>query len=201
MAVTYQSYEWMNTKRTVNAQPEAMDSNINYDIFTGTTGNSISTANLVRSTQFVVLEEVGLTPFRGANLQLVINTTSYFENPDKTVSQGIPGLASPYPVGSASGNIAGLTDSILPFGVMKNLPIYILPGQHWSFQFNVKTSIVAGAESAASVGCSIVYTLYDGPDAMIANKLLEKGFPVTEDTVNTYKVNLLAQQELMEGYL
>ena len=99
MAVTYQSYEWMNTKRTVNAQPEAMDSNINYDIFTGTTGNSISTANLVRSTQFVVLEEVGLTPFRGANLQLVINTTSYFENPDKTVSQGIPGLASPYPVG------------------------------------------------------------------------------------------------------
>ena len=64
-----------------------------------------------------------------------------------------------------------------------------------------KTSIVAGAESAASVGCSIVYTLYDGPDAMIANKLLEKGFPVTEDTVNTYKVNLLSQQELMEGSL
>ena len=36
---------------------------------------------------------------------------------------------------------------------------------------------------------------------ILANKLLEKGFPVTEDTVNTYKVNLLAQQELMEGSL
>ena len=201
MAITYQSYEWMNTARTVNASPESVDANINYDIFTGNTGNSISTANLVRSTEFIVLEEFGLTPFRGANLQLVINTTSYFQNPDGTVSEGMPGLASPYPVGAASGNITGLTDAVMPFGVMKNLPIYILPGQHWSFEFNVQTSIVAGAKTAASVGCSVIYTLYDGPDALIANKLLESGFPVNEDTVNTYKINLLAQQSYVEDLL
>ena len=47
MAITYQSYEWMNTARTVNASPESVDANINYDVFTGNTGNSISTANLV----------------------------------------------------------------------------------------------------------------------------------------------------------
>lgn len=198
MGVTYQSYEWMNVARDVNAVSQVLSSDLSYDIFTGTVGNSISTANLVRPTQFIVIEDVGVTPFSGANLQLVINTTSYFQNPDNTVGGGIPGLAAPYPVGCASGNVTNLTDAVLPFNIMKQIPVYILPGQHWTFEFNVVSSI-ALSEAGAAVGCSVVYTLYDGVDALIANKLLESGFGITQENIDNYKMNLLSQNTIGDG--
>ena len=36
------------------------------------------------------------TPYRDGAVQIRINTTDYFQNPDVTNQDGIPGLASPY---------------------------------------------------------------------------------------------------------
>ena len=40
----------------------------------------------------------------------------------------------------------------------------------------------------------IKYTLYDGPDALIANKLLEMGVTVNPNNVDWYKRTLIEQQ-------
>ena len=42
--------------------------------------------------------------------------------------------------------------------------------------------------------CFVKYTLYDGPDALIANKLLEMGITVNPSNVDWYKRSLLEQQ-------
>jgi len=43
-------------------------------------------------------------------------------------------------------------------------------------------------------GIFIKYTLYDGPDALIANKLLELGITVNPANVDWYKRTLIEQQ-------
>jgi len=198
MAVSYQVYEWMNMKREVNALPEALAAGGEYDIFTGSVGNSISNSNVVRSNQFVVMNDMSVTPFNGLSLNLRINTTKYFQNPDTTVSEGVSGLLSPYPCGNPRNIGFTLSGSIRPSFSMEKIPVYILPGQSFTIEATA-TSAVGGGREGAAVGCAVVYTLYDGADALVANKLLESGFPVTEDNVNTYKMNLLQQNELMEG--
>ena len=40
----------------------------------------------------------------------------------------------------------------------------------------------------------VKYTLYDGPDALIANKLLEMGVSVNPNNVDWYKRTLIEQQ-------
>ena len=52
-----------------------------------------------------------------------------------------------------------------------------------------------GANSGNAVAQAFVkYTLYDGPDALIANKLLELGISVSPANVDWYKRSLLEQQ-------
>ena len=82
---------------------------------------------------------------------------------------------------------------------MEKIPVYILPGQSFTVEATATSAVPGGGGEGAAVGCAVVYTLYDGADALVANKLLESGFPVTEDNVNTYKMNLLQQNELTEG--
>tara|TARA_R110000851_G_scaffold161993_4_gene305722 strand:+ start:376 stop:1299 length:924 start_codon:yes stop_codon:yes gene_type:complete len=47
--------------------------------------------------------------------------------------------------------------------------------------------------SGAAVAAFIKYTLYDGPDALIANKLLEMGVTVNPNNVDWYKRSLIEQ--------
>ena len=44
------------------------------------------------------------------------------------------------------------------------------------------------------VACFVKYTLYDGPDALIANKLLELGVTINPNNVDWYKRSLIEQQ-------
>jgi hypothetical protein len=46
-------------------------------------------------------------------------------------------------------------------------------------------------EPSAAVAAFVKYTLYDGPDALIANKLLEMGITVNPNNVDWYKRSLL----------
>ena len=41
----------------------------------------------------------------------------------------------------------------------------------------------------------VKYTLYDGPDALIANKLLELGVTINPNNVDWYKRTLIEQQQ------
>ncbi len=124
-----------------------------------------------------------------AYLQVRINTTDYFLNPDNVTNDGIPGTASPYP-------------RSLDFQPSFNLypDVYVLPGQVW----DVRYTSYAPAPNWGKTGNGLLngadhnafckYTLYDGPDALIANKLLEMGISINPGNVDWYKRSLLSAQ-------
>ena len=118
---------------------------------------------------------------------------------------GIPGLASPYPRGAPSTvNLnaaagAGLvdTDNILKsFDLYPD--VYVLPGQTFQILYTPlegTTPTGFAATSTVVVSAFIKYTLYDGPDALIANKLLELGVTINPNNVDWYKRSLIEQQQ------
>ena len=151
-------------------------------------------------------------------VQVRINTTDYFLNPDNVTNDGIPGTASPYP-------------RSLDFQPSFNLypDVYVLPGQVWDVRVTSycrdavaigatgaggavtltanagdwgkapagTASIIAGAGSLMNgidFNAFCKYTLYDGPDALIANKLLEMGISINPGNVDWYKRSLLSAQ-------
>ena len=124
-----------------------------------------------------------------AYLQVRINTTDYFLNPDNVTNDGIPGTASPYP-------------RSLDFQPSFNLypDVYVLPGQVWDVRYTAyaaqtnwgTTAAIIANGSAHNAFCK--YTLYDGPDALIANKLLEMGISINPGNVDWYKRSLLSAQ-------
>ena len=210
MAVSYQVWEWSNmgdanlnqaTNRTPNGKPMPLTANQEYDIFTGSTGNAMTNPPLVRGTQFTLIEEMGVTPTQGSQVQIVVNTTSYFKNPDGVVSDGIPATAIPYPCGASvwSETTSPTTD---PRGTGITLPsfkldppLYIMPGQKWTMVYKSTQGVAGnvGDNSGGSVGCMIYYMMYDGIDALIANKLVEMALPVNLNNIDWFKQKTLAQ--------
>ena len=125
-----------------------------------------------------------------AYVQIRINTTDYFLDPDNVGNDGVPGTASPYP-------------RSVNFQPCFNLypDVYVLPGQTWDIRVTAYQSVnYAGAGLAATalaqgdLQCFVKYTLYDGPDALIANKLLEMGISVNPGNVDWYKRTLIQSQ-------
>ena len=189
MAMRSQLYEWTATASIVDIQSS---------IFIGGTGNNITKPAETTATQFVVIEQVassGSNPGGSATgtytavagngglhmfAQVRINTTDYFLDPDNKPNDGIPGTASPYP----------RTLTLQPsFSLYPD--IYVLPGQVW----DVLVTQRGTADNLQAVQqCFVKYTLYDGPDALIANKLLELGISVSPANVDWYKRSLIQQQ-------
>ena len=198
------------------------NSGIQTSIFIGGFGNNITKPAETTATEFVVIEDVSCTPSLAADaatttagaalavgqlagwtvvattamwgprayVQVRINTTDYFLNPDNVTNDGIPGTASPYP-------------RSLDFQPSFNLypDVYVLPGQVWDVRY---TAYCAATNWGTTVGNSVTngnahnafckYTLYDGPDALIANKLLEMGISINPGNVDWYKRSLLSAQ-------
>ena len=126
----------------------------------------------------------------GGHAQIRINTTDYFQNPDVTDQEGIPGAASPYPRGIDNGAVTA--DYVLKsFDLYPD--IYVLPGQVWDVLYTAGAALVA-TNDFDTVAVFVKYTLYDGPDALIANKLLELGITVNPNNVDWYKRTLIEQQ-------
>jgi len=189
MAMRSQLYEWTATASIVDIQSS---------IFIGGTGNNITKPAETTATQFVVIEQVassGSNPGGSATgtytstagngglhmfAQVRINTTDYFLDPDNKPNDGIPGTASPYP----------RTLTLQPsFSLYPD--IYVLPGQVWDVLV-VQRGLASNTQ--ATQQCFVKYTLYDGPDALIANKLLELGISVSPANVDWYKRSLIQQQ-------
>ncbi len=186
MAMRSQLYEWkQNTTSSIE--------NVQSSIFIGGTGNNITKPAETTATQFVVIEQVASTPSNpgsystaGAggiqnDMQVRINTTDYFLDPDNKPNDGIPGAASPYPRAVAFQPAFTLYPDV-----------YVLPGQVWDCLITGRGPNQAAGETLSEA--FVKYTLYDGPDALIANKLLELGISVSPSNVDWYKRSLISQQ-------
>ncbi len=224
MAMRSQVYEWTNMggdavngavstiRQTVDPSAKSIAKNSKTDIFIGGIGTNITKPAETTATQFVVIEDIATSPTSGGAVQVRINTTDYFQNPDVTDQAGVPGSASPYPRGTSSNGgigteemvaggaiqlIAG--DNVLPsFSLTPE--VYVLPGQTYSVLYTAVDAAIPGNNDSATraatttVACFVKYTLYDGPDSLIANKLLEMGITVNPSNVDWYKRSLLEQQ-------
>jgi hypothetical protein len=209
MSMRSQVYEWDSTGMTVGTQVGQRTS-----IFVGGVGNNITKPAETTATEFVVIEDIATTPSLGcwagvadntvirglvvdatagtaglagprSYVQVRINTTDYFLDPDNIPNDGIPGAASPYP-------------RSINFQPAFNLypDVYVLPGQVWDVlvTFYNAGAFLAGTSVAGELMCFVKYTLYDGPDALIANKLLEMGISINPGNVDWYKRSLLQAQ-------
>ena len=214
MSMRSQVYEWSNLaagglgltsvatlRRSVDAQPQVVPANREFDIFIGGIGNNITKPAETTATQFIVIEDIACSAWLGGALQVRINTTDYFQNPDVTDQAGVPGLASPYPRGSSntlaatSALEAANTNNLLKsFDLYPD--IYVLPGQVFLILYSLTTTNAdfPAANQTAVVSAFVKYTLYDGPDALIANKLLELGVTINPNNVDWYKRTLIEQQ-------
>jgi len=207
MAMRSQVYEWDGFRNATTANRlSATQVGKSVSIFIGGYGNNITKPAETTATQFVVIEEIASTPsyfavqsaagatsVRGlagssihayfgplAYTQIVINTTEYFLDPDNIANSGVPGAASPYP-------------RSVNFQPSFNLhpTVYVLPGQTFDVRYtHFSTSAGYGAGDNQ---CFVKYTLYDGPDSLIANRLLEMGITVNPGNVDWYKRSLLSR--------
>ncbi len=198
MAMRSQVYEWANLatagssssiRRVASAVQVQIPADTSVDIFIGGYGNNITKPAETTATQFVVIEDVACSPAYGGAVQVRINTTDYFQNPDVTVQNGIPGLASPYPVGTSSDGAVTSDNILSSFNLYPD--VYVLPGQTWSVLYKPRSTVFGAGASSAAVAAFVKYTLYDGPDALIANKLLEMGVTVNPNNVDWYKRTLI----------
>ncbi len=184
MAMRSQLYQWIANSTFVP--------NNTSSIFIGTTGNNITKPAETTATQFVVIEQVASTGndpsgYKAAATtgiqmyaQIRINTTDYFLDPDNKPNDGIPGAASPYP----------RTLTLQPSFTLYP-DVYVLPGQVYDV---LVTNRSKSNGDSPQMRCFVKYTLYDGPDALIANKLLELGISVSPANVDWYKRSLISQQ-------
>ena len=208
MSMRSQVYEWSNLQTSSNQlrrlstdQPAQVVQNREYDIFTGGVGNNITKPAETTATQFIVIEDIAASPVISGAVQIRINTTDYFQNPDVTNMNGIPGLASPYPRGAnstldltvATAATVGSENILKSFDLYPD--VYVLPGQTFQILYLTPSGTTTDATSTEVVSCFVKYTLYDGPDALIANKLLELGVTINPNNVDWYKRSLIEQQQ------
>lgn len=201
MAMRSQIYEWSNLApggtgstltRATSDDVVALVSGTQISVFTGGVGYNITKPAETTATQFVVIEDIACSPSdatnQGGDVQIRINTTDYFQNPDVTQMAGVSGTASPYPRGITDG-----TNNLLKsFDLYPD--VYVLPGQVWDVLFTGDVADLVQSTTADCVAAFIKYTLYDGPDALIANKLLELGITINPANVDWYKRTLIEQQ-------
>ena len=202
MSMRSQVYEWANLS-AVNGTASLRRSNADVitlvpanqatDIFIGGIGNNISKPAETTATQFIVIEDISCSPWLAGSVQVRINTTDYFQNPDVTQMNGVPGLASPYPRGSPATVTAAANAAYSPDNLLKSFDlypdVYVLPGQ----VFQILYTTPQGSTTEV-VMAFVKYTLYDGPDALIANKLLELGVTINPNNIDWYKRSLIEQQ-------
>jgi hypothetical protein len=212
MSMRSQVYEWANLstsgnymlRRGLDAVAVTVPIDREISVFTGQYGNNITKPAETTATQFVVIEDLAASAYFGGAVQVVINTTSYFQNPDVTQQAGVPGTASPYPRGSSdTSQVANADNGVQLLNAFELTPdVYVLPGQVWDMRYSQTVTNNVGARtvgntntlSTSAVAAFVKYTLYDGPDALIANKLLELGVTVNPNNVDWYKRTLIEQQ-------
>ena len=210
MAIRGELYEWELTgnELTLADIPPAGQE---FSIFTSGYGNSLNQTALVSEDSFVVINRIACTPGVSPNnyevvggiltkwtpnmfVQIVIDTTGYYRDPQNLYHAGISGMASPYPM---------TVNRIKYYDLFP--PIYVLPDQTWDVRFTIYNDLLKAYENGlfTNVDDKIVlaqvfvdYTLYNGTDAILARKLLSLGVPVTIDSVQWLRQLILQNKGL-----
>jgi len=232
MAIRKQIYTWElmgdNTSGKLSASPYGTHyppPGIEHSILYGKYGNVQSgrQTGLVKEDDFLVIESVSCTPgispygYRTSALlsgdlikwtpnmfvNIIIDTTNYYQDPQNVWSSGVSGFASPYPRQTRDEPYYELWP-----------PIYVLPDQTVDIRYTLFNDIQLSAESDSwdnipdstlLAAVYVEYTHYDGTDAMMARKLMNLGIPVTVGTVENYRRLLLKSKgletETFEFYL
>ena len=190
-----------------NPRPTNITAGQSTDTFSDSVGPSLTKPTATMATQFIVIEKPLCSIIAQGRVKPIVNTTAYNVNPDGTSNDtsSFPGLSYPFPDGAevndATGIAAGNAGQYVYSMAKLNQPIYILPGQTFQNKFiplsGVSGSTVTGGEGTYTPGDSVVsfttFSVYDGPDALIASKLVEMGYPVSMSNVDWYKRQLLAE--------
>lgn len=248
MPSTVQYYEWLNQGVGIESRSEDMDyqvptgwstGGISLNIFNPTSGgayigNKLSKTPVVKNNQFIVINKIGVSPYLQGTIDIKVNQTYYFQNPDGTMITtnnderteqpvGISGTLYPYPCyAQVPSNRGGITmpsgggaedyfqddgQILIPIAKKLDPPIYILGGQSFSFVYNAASDnvIIQGSRpletypGGGTVMVFVSYTLHEGPEALLANQLLEMGIPITNNNIDWLKrktmVNMLYEVE------
>jgi len=175
--------------------------------------NKAEVPPFVSEDMFVVVEFFASTPgllpnyaASGGNLvswspngfvQIVVETTGYYQDPANVYDYGISGDASPFPWFNLESVSEVRHYALKP-------PLYILPLQTWDIRYtmmnDLRAAVLAGGltvpDDVVIARCFIQYQLYNGADAMICERLVKLGIPVTVDNVEWFKRQLLQSQGL-----
>jgi hypothetical protein len=197
MAVRRQAFEWRNVMpigKTVNlnSHPVLVPNNVHtvplsagipYDIFVGNVGNTLDVPGELKAFQYIVLDAVAVSP-PTLQAQIYVNTTRYFQNPDRSVSQGISGNIVPFPNGKGG---------IINYDYQEGLQpaLYISPNQVWGVEVTPLedipeyTGVDVTDENIAF--CFVKYLLIDGVDALVAKALIDAGWELSVQNIQKYK--------------
>ena len=167
-------------------------------IFIGGFGNNITKPAETTATEFVVIEDVSCTPSLNANAGVATNDIAGVTAGAGAASNGVGNAAAQLNTGqlatwqltnnlAAGGNYTGCSAGV--FG-----PVAYTGD--WGKAAAGLAGIVAGdaVMNGIDFNAFCKYTLYDGPDALIANKLLEMGISINPGNVDWYKRSLLSSQ-------
>lgn len=215
MAISNQQYQWNlfgNGAFVATDFPIAGGEN---SIFVGAYGTAqngnLNAVAMVQDTEFVVVEKIGCTPgvspegsvsdagslttwIPNMCIQLVIESTGYYRDPQNVYSCGISGMASPYPA----------SIDVIPYYELWP-PIYIIPGQVWDVRYTFYNDLHAAFDEGyfTSIPNNVClgrvyvrYTLFTDSDSLIANKLLSLGLPVSVESVQWFRRLLLESRGL-----
>jgi len=175
------------------------------DIFNGGIGNNLDIPGQLKAYQFIVLDGIAVYP-QFFNAQIIVNTTRYFQDPDGVPSRlgGISGRVVPYPQGaiatktsSAKADLAVVNlQNILKNGLQP--PIIIKPGDRWAVEVKNNSDSFFPASNRLGRGgdivvarCFIKYLLIDGADCIVAQKLIDAGWPLTVENLWRYKQDII----------
>lgn len=186
--------------RVVPIQPNQV-----VDIFNGDIGNNLDIPGQLKAYQFIVLDGIAVYP-ETFNAQIIVNTTRYFQDPDRVPSRmgGISGNVVPFPNGtpttSIAGGIAQNKGGLLNFLDGLKPPVIIRPGDRWAvevtnngdiFPFANGTTNLKTAKDAFVARCFIKYLLIDGADCIVAQRLIDSGWPLTVENLWRYKQDII----------
>ena len=170
---------------------------------------------LVKEDQFIVIDKIASKPGISPNdfttrtnggitsltywppnmfVNVVIDTTGYYQDPQNIYATGVSGTASPYP----------RQTEVEPYYELWP-PIYVLPDQTVDIRYTLFNDIIASSipanwdvipASTMLASVFVEYTLYNGTDAMMARKMMTLGIPITPATVDGFRRLLLQNKGL-----
>jgi len=201
VSVRRQVYEWRNILPngetvSLNRPPILKPNNVHtialpvnqpVDIFIGGIGNNIDIPAELTATQYIVIDAVAVWPQTLA-AQIYVNTSRYFQDPDRKPNAGITGNIVPFPNGNS-----GVLNLDYKEGL--NPPLYILPHQTWGVEVTPLEAIPEYTGNDVTddniAFCFVKYLLIDGADALIAKKLIDIGWEITIENIQRYKEDVI----------